>query len=192
MVYSKKQHMFLVVYEFSGSANEVVVYRENTEFQTANSKCTTVKGLFGSEILNFSLLLKYLNIHVGELISHSWFAYSSFAGRDAAFIGPNENQFAILDDDKTGLALYILPGKTTQESNEKKGAVEENQTVDNDGSTIRGPVQFLFEDEADRIFSTPLGEQRSTFFNKISYFILFLCFWRFLREIYTNHSPLLL
>lgn len=120
MVYSKKQHMFLVVYEFSGSANEVVVYRENTEFQTANSKCTTVKG------------------------------------RDAAFIGPNENQFAILDDDKTGLALYILPGKTTQESNEKTGAVEENQTVDNDGSTIRGPMQFLFEDEADRIFSTPL------------------------------------
>lgn len=120
MVYSKKQHMFLVAYEFSGSANEVVVYRENTEFQMANSKCTTVKG------------------------------------RDAAFIGPNENQFAILDDDKTGLALYILPGKTTQESNEKNGAVEENQTMDNDGSTIRGPVQFLFEDEADRIFSTPL------------------------------------
>lgn len=50
MLYSKKQHMFLVVYEFSGSANEVVIYRENTEFQAANSKSTTVKGL-----LNFGM-----------------------------------------------------------------------------------------------------------------------------------------
>lgn len=62
MLYSKKQHIFLVVYEFSGSANEVVVYSENTETQSANSKCTTVKGLRDSECLNFSLLLKYLNI----------------------------------------------------------------------------------------------------------------------------------
>lgn len=36
--------MFLVVYEFSGSTTEVVVYRENSESQTANSKSTTVKG----------------------------------------------------------------------------------------------------------------------------------------------------
>ncbi|POO02761.1 WD repeat containing protein [Trema orientale] len=120
MFYSKKQHMFLVVYEFSGSANEVVLYRENTESQTANSKCTTVKG------------------------------------RDASFVGPSENQFAILDDDKTGLALYILPGKTSQEVNEKNGAVEENQPVDADASSIRGPLQFIFDDEVDRIFSTPL------------------------------------
>ncbi|XP_030498317.2 uncharacterized protein LOC115713962 isoform X2 [Cannabis sativa] len=120
MFYSKKQHIFLVVYEFSGSANEVVVYRENTESQSANSKCTTVKG------------------------------------RDAAFIGPNENQFAILDEDKTGLALYIVQGKTSQEGSEINGALEENQPVDTDVGSIKGPMQFIFEDDVDRIFSTPL------------------------------------
>ncbi|XLS56870.1 hypothetical protein HN51_006625 [Arachis hypogaea] len=73
LVYSKKQRLFLIVYEFSGATNEVVLYWENTVAETANSKSSTVKG------------------------------------RDAAFIGPNENQFAILDDDKTGLALYVLP-----------------------------------------------------------------------------------
>ncbi|KAI8542308.1 hypothetical protein RHMOL_Rhmol08G0128500 [Rhododendron molle] len=31
-------------------------------------------------------------------------------GRAAAFIGPNENHFVILDADKTGLDLYVLPG----------------------------------------------------------------------------------
>ena len=84
-------------------------------------------------------------------------------GRDAAFIGPNENQFAILDDDKTGLGLYILPGKTSLEGNEKNAAIEENQPVDTDTGSIRGPMQFIFEDEVDRIFSTPLGEQRISF-----------------------------
>lgn len=107
----------------------------------------------------------------------------SFVGRDAAFIGPNENQFAILDDDKTGLALYILPGKTSQESNEKNGAVEDNQSLDNDGGSIRGPMQFLFEDEADRIFSTPLGEQRSFLF-------YFGIFEKILNNIYTNRGPM--
>ena len=110
--------------------------------------------------MNLCLLAKILNFSYGKIIDHSLFVYVlEFLGRDAAFIGPNENQFAILDDDKTGLALYILPGKTSKEVNEKNGALEENQSVDADTGSIRGPMQFVFEDEADRIFSTPLGEQ---------------------------------
>ena len=81
-----------------------------------------------------------------------------FIGRDAAFIGSNDNQFAILDDDKTGLSLYILPGKTSQETNEKNEALQESQSEDTGTVSIRCPVQFTFEDEVDRIFSTPLGE----------------------------------
>lgn len=118
--YSKKQHLYLVVYEFSGATNEVVLYWENTDFQAANIKGSTVKG------------------------------------RDAAFIGPNENQFAILDDDKTGLALYILPGVAPQEVVEKNLAVEQNQSADANVGSVRGPLQFMFETEVDRIFSTPL------------------------------------
>ncbi|XP_031286077.1 uncharacterized protein LOC116144788, partial [Pistacia vera] len=114
MVYSKKQQLFLVVYEFSGTTNEVVLYRENFDSQLANSKSSTVKG------------------------------------RDAAFIGPNENQFAILDEDKTGLALYILLGVDSQEADEK------NQPADSNVGSVRGPVQFMFETEVDRIFSTPI------------------------------------
>lgn len=120
IIYSKKQHLFLVVYEFSGVTNEVVLYWENTDLHTANSKGSTIKG------------------------------------RDAAFIGPNENQFAILDDDKTGLALYTLPGMASQEIDEKNEPVEQNQSADTKVGSIRGPMQFMFETEVDRIFSTPL------------------------------------
>lgn len=44
MVYSGKQHLFLITYEFSGAAHEVVLYWENTDIQVANSKGSTVKG----------------------------------------------------------------------------------------------------------------------------------------------------
>lgn len=44
IIYGKKQHLFLIVYEFSGATNEVVLYWENTDTQLANSKGTTIKG----------------------------------------------------------------------------------------------------------------------------------------------------
>ncbi|XP_047964874.1 uncharacterized protein LOC125209315 [Salvia hispanica] len=120
IIYSKKQHIFLVVYELSGATNEVVLYWENTDPQFANSKVTTVKGA------------------------------------DAAFVGSNENQFAILDEDKTTLSLYILPGAGSQESVEKNLTAYENQSEETETSSIKGPMQFMFESEVDRIFSTPL------------------------------------
>ena len=82
------------------------------------------------------------------------------AGRDAAFIGPSENKFAILDDDQTGLAVYTLPGGASKEAKENNEAFEENPTAPPEETifgSIRGPVQFMFETEVDRIFSTPLG-----------------------------------
>lgn len=120
LIHSKKQRLFLVVYEFSGSTNEVVLYWENTDVQTGNSKSSTVKG------------------------------------RDAAFIGSNENQFAILDEDRTGLALYTLPGGTSQEVKDNDKVFEENQPTETNVGSIRGPTPFMFETEVDRIFSTPL------------------------------------
>ncbi|KAG8641246.1 uncharacterized protein LOC110630106 isoform X1 [Manihot esculenta] len=120
IAHSKKQHLFLVVYEFSGSTNEVVLYWENTDSQPANIKGNTVKG------------------------------------RDAVFIGPNENQFAILDEDKTGLVLYVLPGGVSKEAGEKNLLLEENQSVETNAGSLKGPMQFMFESEVDRIFSTPL------------------------------------
>ncbi|KAK6258492.1 hypothetical protein QQP08_003805 [Theobroma cacao] len=124
MVYGKKRHLFLIVYEFSGTTHEVVLYWENTDLKLANSKGSTIKGC------------------------------------DAAFIGPSENQFAILDEDKSGLALYILPGLALEEVDGKNGAVEPNllpdQPVDAKANSIQGPVSFMFETEVDRIFSTPI------------------------------------
>ncbi|KAM7251138.1 hypothetical protein ACFE04_023021 [Oxalis oulophora] len=125
VVYSKKQHLFLVIYEFSGATNEVVLYWENTDTKLPNSKGSTVKG------------------------------------RGAAFIGPKDNQFAILDDDKTGLELYILPGGVTEKTDEKTGQPDlMNPTADidvpSDVNSIRGPMQFMFESEVDFIFSTPI------------------------------------
>ncbi|CAH9060859.1 unnamed protein product [Cuscuta epithymum] len=120
IVYSKMQHLFLIVYEFSGSTHEVVLYWENIDPQLANSKVTTAKG------------------------------------RDAAFIGRSENHFAILDEDRTGLSLYMLPGAATQESNEKNGAVDLDQAAETEVAMVKGPQQFMFESEVDRIFSTPI------------------------------------
>ncbi|KAK7263111.1 hypothetical protein RJT34_30696 [Clitoria ternatea] len=120
LIHSKKQHLFLAVYEFNGATNEIVLYWENSNAQTANSKSNTVKG------------------------------------RDAAFIGPNENQFAILDDDKTGLAVYTLPGGASQEAKDNDKLFEENQPAETSVGSIRGPTPFMFETEVDRVFSTPL------------------------------------
>lgn len=99
-----------------------------------------------------------------EIEKYSWI-FSEFVGRDAAFIGPNENQFAILDDDKTALALYILPGNASQDANEKNLLVDENQPVDGDANSVKGPMQFMFETEVDRIFSTPIGAWGKTGFS---------------------------
>lgn len=58
LVYSNKQHLFLVVYEFSGATNEVVLYWENTNSQSANSKASTMKGLSCQfKHLSFAVLL---------------------------------------------------------------------------------------------------------------------------------------
>ncbi|KAK4792051.1 hypothetical protein SAY86_022486 [Trapa natans] len=128
IVYSQTQHLFLIVYEFSGApANDVVLYWENVDFHS-NTKGSSIKG------------------------------------RDAAFIGPKESQFAILDDDKTGLSLYILPGTTLIDAGSKKnepidnknGAVEQSESAETNVGSIKGPIQFLFETEIDRIFSTPI------------------------------------
>jgi hypothetical protein len=56
MLYSKKQHLFLVVYEFGSATNEVVLYWENNDSLTANSKYSTVKGLPVFETPFFLLL----------------------------------------------------------------------------------------------------------------------------------------
>lgn len=85
---------------------------------------------------------------------------ASFVGRDAAFIGPSESQFAILDEDKTGVALYILPGGASKEAGEKNLLLEENHFAETNGASLRGPMQFLFESEVDRIFTTPLGVRK--------------------------------
>ncbi|CAJ1929727.1 unnamed protein product [Sphenostylis stenocarpa] len=81
---------------------------------------------------------------------------STVKGRDAAFVGLKENQFAILDDDKTGLAVYTLPGEASQETKENDKHFEENQPTETNNCSIRGPTPFMFETEVDRIYSTPL------------------------------------
>ncbi|XP_008788705.2 uncharacterized protein LOC103706397 [Phoenix dactylifera] len=81
---------------------------------------------------------------------------SSIKGRDAALMGPNENQYAILDEDKSGLALYILPGVASQEVSDSNGALDAKSFSDTGVVSNQGPLLFVFETEVDRIFSSPL------------------------------------
>lgn len=81
-------------------------------------------------------------------------------GRDAAFLGPDDNQYAILEEDRTGLNLFSLKAVATKEALENNAAVlEENTFADNAANSTerQGPLQFTFESEVDRIFSCPLG-----------------------------------
>ncbi|KAG9450862.1 hypothetical protein H6P81_010827 [Aristolochia fimbriata] len=121
MLYSPKQNLFLVVFGFGPTYNEIVFYREQTDAQSVNSKGSTLKG------------------------------------RDAAFIGPSENQYAILDDDKISLSLFILPGASApQKAAENNGALDANTFSETNVASDRGPLVFTFETEVDRIFSSPL------------------------------------
>lgn len=123
MLYSSRQHLFLVVFELSGASgvvHEVVLYWEQTDLQSVNNKGSSVKGC------------------------------------DAAFMGPNENQYAILDEDKTSLTLYFLQGAVSQETGKNNGALDENSFTDTKVAPDKGPLQLVFETEVDRIFSSPL------------------------------------
>lgn len=123
MLYSSKQHLFLVVFELSGVngvLHEVVLYWEQTDLQSVNSKGSSVKG------------------------------------RDAALMGPKENQYAILDEDRTGLTLFTLPGVASLEASENNGALDEKSFADTNVVSNQGPMQLLFDTEVDRIFSSPL------------------------------------
>lgn len=59
---------------------------------------------------------------------------------------------------------------SSKELDEKnKAALEENPTADlaadaGPTSSVKGPVQFMFESEVDRVFSTPLGERKKCVF----------------------------
>ncbi|XP_068641755.1 uncharacterized protein [Aristolochia californica] len=121
MLYSAKQNLFLVVFGFGPTYNEIVLYREQTDAQSVNSKGSTIKG------------------------------------RDAAVIGPSENQYAILDDDRTSLSLFILPGTSPpQKASENNGALDSNSFSETNVASDQGPLVFTFETEVDRIFSSPL------------------------------------
>ncbi|CAN6478562.1 unnamed protein product [Victoria cruziana] len=121
LVYSSKQHMFLVVFETSGNGSEVVVHWEQTDAQSIHSKGSIIKG------------------------------------QDAAFIGVSENQYAILDDDKTGLTLYFLQtSRSAPQGSMTNGSLDPESFSENNVAPNRGAMQFTFESEVDRIFSTPL------------------------------------
>jgi len=93
-------------------------------------------------------------------------ACGSLLGRDAAFLGPDDNQYAILEEDRTSLNLFSLKAVATKEALENNAAVlEENTFADNAANSTegQGPLQFTFESEVDRIFSSPLGRLSGLF-----------------------------
>ncbi|KAG0492789.1 hypothetical protein HPP92_006187 [Vanilla planifolia] len=123
MLYSSKQHLFLVVFELAGTngaMHEVVVHWEPSNIQQENTKGISIKG------------------------------------RDAALLGPNESQYAILDEDKTDITVYMLPGTISQEASENNDALDVKSNGDGQHGSERGTLQFSFETKVDRIFSSPL------------------------------------
>lgn len=126
MLYSEKQHLFLVVFELRDATNEVVIYRDLMDLQAVGEKVNT------------------------------------FTGRDGAFIGPTENQYAILDDDKSGITLHFMevsakdPTMGGASEGRSNGELDPNSFSESSSVNDRAPLQFIFETEVERIFSTPL------------------------------------
>lgn len=96
------------------------------------------------------------------------------AGSDGAFIGPTQNQYALLDDDGVGLVLYSIvedtnlatltdPAPESAESRGPDGALDENDFTETstkrplDKKGPQDPIQFAFDTPVHRIFSCPLG-----------------------------------
>ena len=112
------------------------------------------------------------------------------AGSDGAFIGPTQNQYAILEDDGVGLVLYHIeedanPNLLADQVSEPQGvkgpdgALDENEfseqptkrTLDMKGP--QGPIQFAFDTPVQRIFSSPLGK---LLLSSIAYLVISLQF----------------
>jgi hypothetical protein len=167
MSYSPKQHLFLVVFELSGPngvVHEVVLYWEQTDIQTVNSKGSSIRGLCPSACILLIYLVGSLRNFRPDFLTTA--SYCSLLGRDAAFLGPDDNQYAILEEDRTSLNLFNLKAVATKEALENNAAVlEENTFADNaaNSSERQGPLQFIFESEVDRIFSSPLGRLNQLF-----------------------------
>ena len=81
----------------------------------------------------------------------------NFSGRDVAFIGLNDGQFSILDEDKIELSIYTLPGGSPKPGAEKNMIDDQKPYEELDVSSIKGQLQFTFETKVDRIFSTPIN-----------------------------------
>ncbi|KAG0596758.1 hypothetical protein M758_UG282900 [Ceratodon purpureus] len=94
MLCSSKQHMFLIFFECRGPTSEVVVYRDNLgPVQAAKDGINTNTDLQTCPRLCFQGPPKKIYICICN---------------DGAFIGPTQNQYAILEDDGVGLVLYSI------------------------------------------------------------------------------------
>lgn len=91
-------------------------------------------------------------------------------------MGPGENQYAILDEDRASLSLYILPVPSSQEEIEK--ALDQKSFTENKVASNQGPLQFTLETEVDRIFSSPLGELLASSSNMDNHFCLKNYLWK--------------
>ncbi|KAJ7550942.1 hypothetical protein O6H91_07G125900 [Diphasiastrum complanatum] len=130
MLYSTKQHSFLIFFECRGATSEMVLYRESLAAEMVGERVNTV------------------------------------IGRDGAFVGYNENQYAILDEDGLGLTLYFLEDISLTSSSQLSIGGETNGALDPSSfseSKLRtreegqmGSVQFVFDNPVQRIFSSPL------------------------------------
>ncbi|KAG1360945.1 hypothetical protein COCNU_09G004080 [Cocos nucifera] len=156
--------LHLMAYNISSGADNL--YKKLYSAIPANVECLPKSILYSSK-KHFFLVVFELSGASGVL--HEVVLYweqtdqqsvnnkgNSIKGRDAALMGPNENQYAILDEDKTGLSLYILPGMASQEASGSNGALDAKSFADTGVVSNQGPLQFIFETEVDHIFSSPL------------------------------------
>jgi hypothetical protein len=146
MSYSPKQHLFLVVFELSGPngvAHEVVLYWEQTDIQTVNSKGSSIRGLCPSGCILLIYLVGTFRKFQPDFLTTA--SCCSLLGRDAAFLGPDDNQYAILEEDRTSLNLFNLKAVATKEALENNAAVLEENTFARVMCLVEGDVPSTLE-----------------------------------------------
>ncbi|GLJ44307.1 hypothetical protein SUGI_0927300 [Cryptomeria japonica] len=127
ILYSAKQHLFVVFFEVRGGPNEVVLYRDLIDSQSVTEKMNTTTGCDGALIGPMENQYAILDDDHTSLTLH------------------------FLD---VGIRDPIVEGVNGRVEN--NGAIDANSFTEPNSVKDQAPLHFVFENKVERIFSTPL------------------------------------
>lgn len=132
MVYSTKQHLFLLFFECRGATSEVVLYRDQVDMHNPTERVNTITGCDGA-------FIGYHEIQYAILEDDGLGLSLYFLEEDAKAKSATQSS----GDPENNTALDV-------------NTFSQNLMRKSQDSLQQGPIQFIFYSPVQRIFSTPL------------------------------------